>query len=76
MRKMKKTPYTLSDLNLILKDEFKMKPKYFDGIYLKYPKVTFALVSVDDKWIITTGKEVTIINTKELKETVDNYLKR
>ena len=74
---MKRTPQCMADLHKILLEDFKKKPKErFDGIYLVYPNVKISLSSVDDEWYIVKNKEQFTVNTKELKENIENYLKR
>lgn len=74
---MKRTPHTMADLYRILLEDYKKKPKErFDGINLVYPNVKIALSSVDDEWFIFKNKEQFTVNTKELKENIEKYLKR
>ena len=74
---MKRTPHTMRDLYVILLEDFSKKPKEkFDGIYLVYPNVKISLSSVDDEWFIFKNKERFSVNTKELKQNIDKYLKR
>ena len=74
---MKRTPHTMRDLYRILLEDFSKKPKEkFDGIYLVYPNVKISLSSVDDEWFIFKNKERFSVNTKELKQNIDKYLKR
>jgi len=74
---MKRTPHTMRDLYVILLEDFDKKPKEkFDGIYLVYPNVKISLSSVDDEWFIFKNKERFSVDTKELKQNIDKYLKR
>jgi hypothetical protein len=74
---MKRTPHTMRDLYVILLEDFSKKPKEkFDGIYLVYPNVKISLSSVDDEWFIFKDKERFSVDTKELKQNIDKYLKR
>lgn len=74
---MKRTPHTMRDLYRILLEDFSKKPKEkFDGIYLVYPNVKISLSSVDDEWFIFKNKERFSVDTKELKQNIDKYLKR
>ncbi len=74
---MKRTPHTMHDLYRILLEDFNKKPKEkFDGIYLVYPNVKISLSSVDDEWFIFKNKERFSVDTKELKQNIDKYLKR
>lgn len=74
---MKRTPHTMRDLYRILLEDFSKKPKEkFDGIYLVYPNVKISLSSVDDEWFIFKNKEQFSVDTKELKQNIDKYLKR
>ena len=74
---MKRTPHTMADLYRILLEDYKKKPKEkFDGIYLVYPNVKISLSSVDDEWFIFKNKERFSVDTKELKQNIDKYLKR
>lgn len=74
---MKRTPHTMRDLYVILLEDFSKKPKEkFDGIYLVYPNVKISLSSVDDEWFIFKNKERFSVDTKELKQNIDKYLKR
>ncbi len=74
---MKRTPHTMADLYRILLEDYNKKPKEkFDGINLVYPNVKIALSSVDDEWFIFKNKERFTVNTKELKENIEKYLKR
>jgi len=74
---MKRTPHTMADLYRILLEDYGKKPKEkFDGINLVYPNVKIALSSVDDEWFIFKNKEQFTVNTKELKENIEKYLKR
>jgi len=60
-----------------LLEDFDKKPKEkFDGIYLVYPNVKISLSSVDDEWFIFKNKERFSVDTKELKQNIDKYLKR
>ena len=74
---MKRTPHTMADLYRILLEDYSKKPKEkFDGIYLVYPNVKISLSSVDDEWFIFKNKERFSVDTKELKQNIDKYLKR
>ena len=74
---MKRTPHTMRDLYRILLEDFSKKPKEkFDGIYLVYPNVKISLSSVEDEWFIFKNKERFSVDTKELKQNIDKYLKR
>ncbi len=74
---MKRTPHCMADLYKILLEDFKKNPsEKFDGIYLVYPNVKISLSSVDDEWFIFKNKERFSVNTKELKQNIDKYLKR
>jgi len=67
----------MRDLYRILLEDFNKKPKEkFDGIYLVYPNVKISLSSVDDEWFIFKNKERFSVDTKELKQNIDKYLKR
>jgi hypothetical protein len=67
----------MRDLYVILLEDFNKKPKEkFDGIYLVYPNVKISLSSVDDEWFIFKNKERFSVDTKELKQNIDKYLKR
>lgn len=67
----------MADLYRILLEDYNKKPKEkFDGINLVYPNVKIALSSVDDEWFIFKNKERFTVNTKELKENIEKYLKR
>jgi len=67
----------MRDLYRILLEDFSKKPKEkFDGIYLVYPNVKISLSSVDDEWFIFKNKERFSVDTKELKQNIDKYLKR
>jgi hypothetical protein len=43
---------------------------------LVYPNVKISLSSVDDEWFIFKDKERFSVDTKELKQNIDKYLKR
>jgi len=79
-KKMRLTPHTLVDLRNIVLTEFKMKAKDFDGIYLTYPKVKFSLVTPqpfdEGGWVVYKKKEVYTLSLSELKENIENLLKK
>jgi len=76
-KKLKRSPHCLSDLRMIILEERKLKAKEFDGMFLTYPNVKFALQSAHEGiWTIYKGKKVESVTTKELKENIDIYIKK